>query len=74
MFCFKGFGGSPGALRRGIWRAMFGRQIVFSSCVGHDPAALTQQMKETITIHGLLCIHFAHESRLGHIELSACWG
>ena len=26
--CLKGFGGSPGALFEGVWRAMFGRRIV----------------------------------------------
>ena len=34
---------------------------------------LDDLIKEAATIKELLCIHGAHESRLDHIHLSACW-
>ena len=37
------------------------------------PAALTAQIKKSTTIKELISTHHAHESRLNHIHLSACW-
>ena len=38
-----------------------------------NPAAVVEQIIETVAIQGLLCMHRAHESQFGHIQLSACW-
>ena len=40
---------------------------------GSGPAALTAQIKKSTVIKELISTHHAHESRLNHKHLSACW-
>ena len=45
----------------------------FNRGTDEDPRALSAQIKDASTIVELLSTHRAHESRLNHIHLSACW-
>ena len=62
---------SPGSSSAKPQRESQGRR--FNRGNDEDPRALTAQIKATSTIVELLSTHRAHESRLDHIHLSACW-